>query len=427
MGMSGLFIPASEKSSIHHFNQIFVDIGDEQSIADSLSTFSSHMTNIIEIVNNFTENSLVLLDELGSGTDPVEGANLAISILEYIHENNALTVATTHYSEVKNYALVTNGFENASSEFLVDTLSPTYKLLLGVPGKSMAFAISEKLGLKKEILNSAKNKMNNSQISIEELIKNIYDDKAVIEQEKQNIINKSNEIDNLKKSLESDVSDLERKKAKIIDDAKIEARSILLDAKEQTNLALKELNSKDLNKKRNEINQKIQNLNSSTKRSKENFASLNPDEISIGMTVFSSTFNENAIVLSLPNKSNEVQIRIGNMKTKSSITSLSKNIKSDNLVSAQIVKSKKDFAPKQVSSEVNVIGQNVDEACFVIDKYLDDCSLAKLNTVRIVHGKGTGALKKGIHSFLKTHPHVNSYRIASIGEGDLGVTIVELK
>ena len=430
MAMSGLFIPATEKSKVFPFNQIFVDIGDEQSIADSLSTFSSHMTNIIEIVNNITSNSLVLLDELGSGTDPIEGANLAISILEYLHSKNVLTIATTHYSEVKNFALITNGFENASSEFNLETLTPTYKLLLGVPGKSMAFAISEKLGLKSEILKNARTKMNNSQINIEELLKNIYDDKIAIEKEKESITANSNEIKNLKKSLEEDLSNFENKKVKIIDDAKLEARNILLNAKLEANSALKELNhvsSKELNDRRNKLNKEIKNLNSVSKKQLNNKEAISLEDLFIGMVVYASTFKQNAIVLSLPNKSGDLQIQIGNMKTKVALSSLSKaNDAKDNV---EIMKKnhQNSFSSKKVSSEINVIGQNVDEATFVIDKYLDDCYLAKLNSIRIVHGKGTGALRNGIHNFLKTHPHVKSFRIASIGEGDMGVTIVELK
>ena len=429
MAMSGLFIPADEKSKVYPFSQIFVDIGDEQSIADSLSTFSSHMTNIIEIVDNITENSLVLLDELGSGTDPVEGANLAISILEYLHSKDALTIATTHYPEVKNYALITDGFENASSEFDLTALSPTYKLLLGVPGKSMAFAISEKLGLKKELLENAKSKMNTSQISIEELIKNIYDSKATIEKEKQNIIIKSNEIEELKRSLEADLSDFEKQKLKIIDDAKLEAKKILLDAKNEASYVLKELNhasSKDLNDKRNKLNEKIKELNKSSKNPPNIKEFISPEDLSVGMAVYSSTFGQNATLLSLPNKSGDVQIQIGNMKTKVALSSLSKSNNATNNIPSSGNHHKNSFSSKQVSPEINVIGQNVDEATFVIDKYLDDCYLAKLNNIRIVHGKGTGALRKGIHQFLKTHPHVKSYRIASIGEGDMGVTIVEL-
>lgn len=429
MAMSGLFIPADEKSIVCPFNQIFVDIGDEQSIADSLSTFSSHMINIVEIVNNITANSLVLLDELGSGTDPVEGANLAISILEFLHSKKALTIVTTHYSEVKNYALVTSGFENASSEFDLNTLSPTYKLLLGVPGKSMAFAISEKLGLKKELLENAKSKMNNSQINIEELIKNIYDSKATIEKEKQNIISKSNEIEKLKQSLQTDLSNFEKQKLKIIDDAKMEARNILLDAKQEANLVLKELNrasSKSLNDNRNKLNEKIKSLSKSNEKQLDNKGVIPPENISVGMTVYSSTFGQNATVLSFPNKSGDVQIQIGNMKTKVAVSSLLKPTNIVNVISVPESHNKNSFSAKQVSSEINIIGQNVDEATFVIDKYLDDCYLAKLSTVRIVHGKGTGALRNGIHKFLKTHPHVKSFRIASIGEGDMGVTIVEL-
>ncbi len=408
MAMSGLFIPARESSKIYPFEHIFVDIGDEQSIADSLSTFSSHMTTIIDIVNSATPNSLVLLDELGSGTDPVEGANLAISILEYLYSKKSLTIATTHYPEVKNYALVTNGFENASSEFSLDTLTPTYRLLLGVPGRSMAFAISEKLGLKKEILDNAKSKMNVSQINIEELLKSIYDSKSIIEEEKNSIQEKSRQIAILENSYNKKLSQLEQNKSELIEKAKLEARNILLEAKKEASLALKEIShasSKEINQKRKELNEKIQRLTPVIHSDVSNSNFLKNEDLSINMHVFASTLGQNAILLSLPNKSGDVQIQIGNVKTKVAASSLQKlNIYKDDVpISSSRVKSS-SFDIKSVSSEVNVIGKNVEEATFIIDKYLDNCMLARISPIRIIHGKGTGALRNRNSCIFKKAP-----------------------
>ena len=408
MAMSGLFIPARENSSIYPFEHIFVDIGDEQSIADSLSTFSSHMTTIIDIVNCATPNSLVLLDELGSGTDPVEGANLAISILEYLYSKKSLTIATTHYPEIKNYALVTDGFENASSEFSLDTLTPTYKLLLGVPGKSMAFAISEKLGLKKEILDNAKSKMNTSQINIEELLKSIYDSKSIIEKEKNSIQEKSRQITILENSYNKKLSQLEQNKSELMEKAKLEARNILLEAKMEANLVLKEIShasSKEINQKRKELNEKIQSLALVIHPDMSDSHFLKKEDLSVNMHVFASTLGQNAILLSLPNKSGDVQIQIGSVKTKVPASSLQKlNVyKTDVSVSSNKSKSN-SFTIKPVSSEINVIGKNVEEASFIIDKYLDNCMLARISPIRIVHGKGTGALRNRNPCIFKKAP-----------------------
>ncbi len=264
MAYSGLNIPADENSSIYVFDEIFTDIGDDQSISDSLSTFSSHMTNIVEITKKVTENSLVLVDELGSGTDPVEGANLAISILDYFKQINCITIATTHYQELKQYALVTEGFENASVEFDINTLSPTYKLLVGIPGKSNAFAISQKLGLSPSILDKAKSLMTSNEINIEELLKNIYDDKSLIEKEKLEIEQQYNQITLLRKSLERDNSLLKKQEQDLINNAKIKARDILLEAKEESSEIIKQLNkttdSKEINNLRNQLNTKIKNI-----------------------------------------------------------------------------------------------------------------------------------------------------------------------
>ena len=496
MACSGLNIPAYEKSSIYVFDSIFADIGDNQSISESLSTFSSHMLNIVDIIDKSTKNSLILVDELGSGTDPLEGANLAISILEYFKNNGSLVIATTHYPELKKYALVTKGFQNASVEFDINTLSPTYRLLLGIPGKSNAFEISEKLGLDKNIIDNAKSRMSNQDINIEELLKNIYDDKSEIEKEKEEISKELNQVSLLRKKLEVDYSDLEKKKRDLIDNAKIMARNILLEAKDEANDIIKQMNeisnnsfnniigngsaTKELNNLRNELNDKIKNvsenvgLNDALKNrlninlslnslsdngSSENLEKLDksnilsPDEIKPNMEVFVTTLNQNATVISRVSKSNTVQIQIGMMKTNVDIKYLrkpenigkstsvgklnnnsnssknnssnngSKNNSSNSIYGTSKTKINKT---KTAKTEINVIGLNVEEAIFVVDKFLDDSALAGLQSVRIIHGKGTGKLKNGIHKFLKSNPHVKYFRLGTFGEGEMGVTVVEL-
>ena len=442
MACSGLNIPVKENSSIYVFDKIFADIGDDQSISSSLSTFSSHILNIISILNNATSDSLVLIDELGSGTDPIEGANLAISILEQLHSSNILTIVTTHYPELKNYALVTDGFENASVEFDVDKLKPTYKLLIGIPGKSNAFAISKNLGLPNYIIERAKSMMTNEQINIEELLKNIYDQKSIIEQEKAEIDVKLKNISNLERSLKHDNDSLKMQEETIINNAKVKARNILLDAKEDANEIIKELNSvssnaKDANLLRNKLNKKISDINvvhnQSDKPKISNSNKLSVNEIIPNTEVFVRNFNKTGIILSRPSKSNEVQVQIGALKMNVSIEDLEK-IPSNSSISKNTnntTQLKSTFSSiskaKSVSTEINVIGYTVEEANFVVDKFLDDASLSKLQTVRIVHGKGTGKLKDGIHRFLKNHPHVKSFRMGTYGEGEMGVTVVTLK
>lgn len=433
MAMSGLHITAKEGSQIYVFDNVFADIGDEQSISDSLSTFSSHITNIATILNEATENSFILLDELGSGTDPVEGSSLAISILENLKNLKALTLSTTHYPELKHFALITDGFENASVEFNLDTLSPTYKLLLGVPGTSNAFAISRKLGISEEIISRAKEFINSDKINIEELLTNIYEDKRTIELEKEKTLENSKKIEELKQSLDYDFSKLKDQQREIINKAKQEARDILLSAKDDANDIIKEIeksqDNKTSNKLREKLNKKIDNLSIvNTESSSKKDISIN--DLKEGMNVFVNKINQEGTIISISkDKKIGVRLPLGKMFfelqdleiiDKVSSTSNTKNVKKD-------YSSKKDFKPKSISTEINVIGQNVDEACFEIDKYLDNCVLSHLESVRIVHGKGTGALRAGIHKFLKTHPHVKSFRVGTFGEGEMGVTIVELK
>ena len=430
MAMSGLNIPAKEGSSIYIFDNIFADIGDEQNILESLSTFSSHMSNISNILKSSTSDSLVLMDELGAGTDPLQGANLAISILEELNKRNCLVLCTTHYQELKQFALVTPGFKNASVEFNLETLSPTYKLLLGVPGTSNAFAISKKLGISDEIIKRAESLMKNNDIHIEDLLKSIYDDKRKIEIEKQKIEDNSKEIKILKEKLDKDLSFAENQERTLINDAKNKARDILLSAKEDANEIIKEIEKTNDNKKannlRNKLNEKINDLsitNSKTKISK----TLNKSDIILGMNVFIPSLNQVGIINSLPNKSDSVQVQIGSMKMNFNINKLEKTSQKSTISQEKDYSKRKDFSVKAFSSEINVIGYNVEEACFAIDRYLDQAVMNGLGTVRIVHGKGTGILRNGVHNFLKKHPHVKDYRIGTYGEGEMGVTVVNLK
>ena len=432
MAYSGILLPANENSSLYVFDNIFADIGDEQSIQDSLSTFSSHMINIIDILKESTSNSLILLDELGSGTDPVEGASLAISILEHFYNIGALTICTSHYPELKKYALTHEGFENASSDFDIENLCPTYKLLIGIPGKSNAFAISKKLGLSEDILNRAKTFLKEDDISIENLLKSIYDDKLSIEKEKEKIEKNSNQIEILRKSLERDNSKLNKEAENILSDAKIKAREILLDAKDEVNDIIKELNNektdlKKANALRNKLNSSINEVSEvNTVAASSNH--LSASDITIGQEVFFNKVNSTGIVYSLPNKSNEVRLQVGSIYMNAKLEDLShvkasanKNKKANSNISYSNNKA------QSVASEINVIGLNVDEALPIVDKYIDDCYMAHLEHARIVHGKGTGKLREGIHAFLRKHPHVKSFRLGTFGEGEMGVTIVYFK
>ena len=434
MACSGILIPANEGSSIYVFDNVFADIGDEQSIQESLSTFSSHMTNIIDILNIATSNSLILLDELGSGTDPVEGSSLAISILEYFHKIDALTICTTHYHELKEYALTHDDFENASSDFDVENLRPTYKLIIGVPGKSNAFAISKKLGLSEEILKRAKSLVHEDDANIEQMLKNIYDDKLEIEKEKERYTKNANQVEALRKSLERDNSNLIKEANMIITNAKQKAREILLDAKDEANYVIKELDKEELNAKnanelRNKLNNSINNLSKEYVNKESNTSNLTKDDIFVGQTLLLNKLNLEGVVLSLPNRSNEVKMQVGNAQMNIKLKDLSivnKPIKTNTKNSKGSV-SFSNNKSQSASSEINVIGLTVDEAVPIIDKYLDDCSMAKLDHVRIIHGKGTGKLRDGIITFLKKNPHVKSYRPGTFGEGEMGVTVVYLK
>ena len=436
MACSGLNIPAKENSKLFVFDEIFADIGDDQSISDSLSTFSSHITNISRLVNTCTENSLILVDELGSGTDPLEGANLAISILEYFRNKKALTIATTHYQELKKYALLTDGIQNASVEFDIENLRPTYRLLLGIPGKSNAFAIAQKLGLKKEIIDNAKTKLNKQDVDFENLLKNIYDNKLLIEKEKEEIEKNLNQITLLRKNLQRDDTDIKNKAKELINKAKNEARQILLDAKSEANSIISKMNQiassqsslTELNNLRNTLNDQIKKQSISQDTDNLNTSSIDREKIIPNAKVFVKTLGQNGIVISKISKSDEVMVQIGLIKTNVNIKFLESphNMK-DDLTKPTLQSHSSVSKTKTAKSEINVIGLTTDEAIPLVDKFLDDCFLAKLQTARIVHGKGTGKLRSSIHSFLRKHKHVKSFRIGTYGEGEMGVTIVEIK
>lgn len=429
MASYGLHIPAKPGSSIYLFDEIFADIGDEQSISDSLSTFSAHITNIAYILNNATPNSLVLIDELGSGTDPIEGSSLAISIIEYLNKNKILSIITTHYHEIKTFAISTPGLKNASVEFDLEKLLPTYKLLIGVPGRSNAFVISKKLGISDEIIENAKKYINSDTNNIEDLLNKIYRDKQLIENEKMEIENNLKQTTELKNILEKQHFDLKKQETDIINKAKSQAKNILLDAKSESDEIIKEIeksnNAKTSNNLRKTLNKKIKDL-SSEKTIIQEFTPIQENQLKIGLNVYIPSLNQNGTVISSLTKDNTVQIQIGAMKMNFKISDIS--LSNNSSIDKSIPKSKpRNLRTDSVSPEINVIGQNVEEACFTIDKYLDNCALNGLNSVRIIHGKGSGALRKGIQNYLKTHPHVKNYRIGTFGEGEMGVTIVELK
>ena len=436
MACSGLNIPADEHSSIYVFDHIYADIGDEQSISESLSTFSSHMSNIVDITNNATENSLILVDELGSGTDPLEGAHLAISILQYFTEMGAITVATSHYQELKQYALITPRFKNASVEFDIENLKPTYRLLIGIPGKSNAFAISKKLGLDASIIDRAISMIDTETIHLEDLLKTIYDDKSKIEDEKIRTALALQEAEELKKNLKHQNSDVLNKEKELIANAKQEAKQILLDAKETANSLIKDINSASSASQANKIRNKLNDEISSMRTNVEDVVVKHPiskDNIREGLSVYVSNLNAEGVVVSGISKDDTVQVQIGMMKMKVDIKYL-QEVNKTNSADGKNASSKSysysgrsSLKSQHVSPEINLLGMTVDDAIPIIDKYLDDCYLAKLSPIRIVHGKGTGALRSGIHRYLKTNKVVDSFRLGTFGEGEMGVTVVYLK
>ncbi|MBQ2835567.1 MAG: endonuclease MutS2 [Clostridia bacterium] len=435
MACSGLNIPADEPSSIYVFDNVFADIGDEQSISESLSTFSSHMSNIVGITRSASTDSLILVDELGSGTDPLEGAHLAISILQHFTELGTITVATSHYQELKKYALVTPGFKNASVEFDIENLRPTYRLLVGIPGKSNAFAISRKLGLAETIIERASSMIDKETVNLEDLLKSIYDKKSQIEDEKARTAIVLQEAEELKKNLKHQNTDVLNKEKELIANAKQEAKQILLDAKETANSLIKDIgnstSASQANKLRNKLNEEISSINKTNIEDVEIAHPISREDIKVGLDVFVANLKSEGKVISNISKDDTVQVQIGVMKLKVDIKQLQEitksNKPSDDKITNYNYSGRSSLKSQHVSPEINLIGLTVDEAIPIIDKYLDDCYMAKLSSARIVHGKGTGALRNGIHRYLKTNKLVDTFRLGTFGEGEMGVTIVSLK
>ncbi|MBE6008113.1 MAG: endonuclease MutS2, partial [Lachnospiraceae bacterium] len=439
MGQSGLHIPAFDNSELSVFDEVFPDIGDEQSIEQSLSTFSAHMTNIINILDNVTDRSLVLFDELGAGTDPTEGAALAMSIIETLRKRGIRTAVTTHYSELKVYALSTDKVENACCEFSVETLRPTYRLLIGIPGKSNAFAISKKLGLSDSIISMAKDYIDQENIKFEDVITDLEISKrtVVIEQERAEQYRKQAEA--LKKEVETQRAKTREQKEKILNNAREEARLIYQKAKEEADSIIKELNrqaknkanSNELNDTRRKLKDKINSMNeeefkaAARKRKKHE----PPKSLKVGDKVYIVSFDQHGTVITAPDANKEVMVQMGIMKIKVPMA----EVAIDDYVEKEQVKEKKSgFKMKTgksqyVSPEIDCRGQLVEEALGNIDKYIDDSYLAGLKQVTIIHGKGTGALRSAVQVYLRKNPHVKSYRYGLYGEGEMGVTVVELK
>lgn len=437
MGQSGLHIPALDGSKLAVFEEVYADIGDEQSIEQSLSTFSSHMNNIVSFLENADQRSLVLFDELGAGTDPTEGAALAISILSFLKNLQVRTMATTHYSELKVYALSTDGVENASCEFNVETLQPTYRLLIGIPGKSNAFAISGKLGLPDFIIEEAKKHITEQDVEFEDLISDLESSRREIEKEQEEIRMYKSEIETLNEKLKQKHELLEERKAKLIKEANEQAREILQEAKEYADQTIKKFNkanisSKDLENERNQLRQKLDSVNSKlTLRSKKTSSKkISPESLKVGDPVRVLSLNLDGTVSTLPNIKGDLFVQMGVLRSQVNIKNLEMLDKAKETItqkhntgSGKIKMSKSSM----ISPEINLIGQTVDEAISTLDKYLDDAYLSQLPHVTVVHGKGTGALRQAVHSYLKRQSHVTSFRLGVFGEGESGVTIVEFK
>ena len=438
MGLSGLHIPAADLSRISIFTEVYADIGDEQSIEQSLSTFSSHMTNVVEFLRVADEKSLVLFDELGAGTDPTEGAALAIAILGFLHDRGIRTMATTHYSEIKIYALRTAGVENACCEFNVDTLSPTYRLLIGVPGKSNAFAISRKLGLPEELIDSARELLSTEDESFEDVISGLEKERAELEEEKAAAAAARIEIEKLRKELKEKEANLTMRKRDILSDSSEEARKILQEAKDYADRTISWYakhggNTREMEQERTKLRERMDTLGKNVKTiesGQKEKGTLTVKDLQIGDLVKVISLGLKGTVSTLPDAKGNVFVTLGVMRTKVRIDDLIKldeeEITAPNLkrTSSGRISMSKSLS---VSPEINLLGKTVDEAASELDKYLDDAALAHLETVRIVHGKGTGALRAGVHKYLKRNRHVKSFRLGEFGEGDAGVTIAVLK
>ena len=440
MGQSGLHIPALDRSELSIFDEVYADIGDEQSIEQSLSTFSSHMTNVVSFIEKADPHSLVLFDELGAGTDPTEGAALAIAILNHLQKQGIRTMATTHYSELKVYALSTPGVENASCEFDVETLRPTYRLLIGVPGKSNAFAISGKLGLPSYIIDEAKKQISEQDESFEDVISTLEANRVTIEKERLEIEKYKEEIHTLKSQLEAKQEKLDQRKERIIQEANEEAHAILREAKEYADQTMKNFHKfgqanisvKEMEAERQKLRQKMTKVEKNISiKEKKTTGSLKASDLHLGDGVKVLSLNLKGTVSSLPDSKGFLFVQMGIMRSKIHISDLAllqeeAVITAPNMqkTSAGKIKMSKSSS---VGIEINLLGKTVDEAIAELDKYLDDAYLAHIPSVRIVHGKGTGALRKGVHNYLRKVKYVSSFRLGEFGEGDAGVTIVEFK
>ena len=440
MGQAGLHIPALDRSELAVFHDVYADIGDEQSIEQSLSTFSSHMTNIVSFLKQVDERSLVLFDELGAGTDPTEGAALAIAILNHLHGRGIRTMATTHYSELKVYALSTPGVENACCEFDLETLRPTYHLLIGIPGKSNAFAIAGKLGLPDYIIEEARTHLTEQDESFEDLLTDLETSKRTIQKEQEEIAAYRRELERLKAETKEKQERLEAQRERILREANEKAHSILADAKETADETMRNfrkfgkesISAAEMEKERERLRKKMDAARSGMKMEPQKPRKQHkPGDFKLGESVKVLSMNLTGTVTALPDSKGNVTVQMGILRSQVNISDL------------EIIEEKPSYTAKQmqktgkgklkmgksfsVSPEINLLGKTVDEAVAELDKYLDDASLAHLSTVRVVHGKGTGALRSGIHSYLKRQKHVKSFRLGAFGEGDAGVTIVELK
>ncbi len=442
LGQAGLHIPASDHSELAVFEEVYADIGDEQSIEQSLSTFSAHMTNIVSFWEQADERSLVLFDELGAGTDPTEGAALAIAILSGLHRRNVRTIATTHYSELKVFALSTPGVENGCCEFSVETLRPTYRLLIGVPGKSNAFAISEKLGLPDYVIEEAKGHLSQEEENFEDVISDLESSRLVIEREREEINRYKQEIEELKSRLERKEDRLESSREAILQKAREEAQAILRDAKEYADESIRKYNklgserdaSRAMEQERTRLREKMSGLQKDMglKNDKKPKKELTAKDLRIGDGVKVLSMNLKGTVSTLPDARGNLTVQMGILRSQVNIKDLEK------LEDIPVYKTSsgsrggggskiKMSKSASISSELNLLGRTTDEAIVELDKYLDDAYLAHLSPVRIVHGKGTGALRKAVHQYLRRQKHVASYRLGEFGEGDAGVTIVEFK
>lgn len=441
MGQAGLHIPAFDSSQLAVFDDVFADIGDEQSIEQSLSTFSAHMTNTVSIINSVTPNCLVLFDELGAGTDPTEGAALAMAIIQLLHKMNVRTAVTTHYSELKVYALSTEGVENACCEFDVETLRPTYRLLIGIPGKSNAFAISKKLGLPDYVIDSAKEFISSENVKFEDVITDLEISKKTVVYEQERAEQFRKEAERLKNEVEKQRAKINDQREKILADARNEARMVYQQAKEESDRIIKEMNKamreksanqNKMNEKRSELKSKVTKMDEAiSKAQKKKVAAVKPiQNLKAGDNVYVVSFDKTGVALSAPDSNGDVMVQTGNMKLKVPLNELTyyepkKEPKSN--ASRNISTKVRAGKSQYIASEIDCRGQNVEEGLGNIDKYLDDAFLAGLKTVTIIHGKGTGVLRAAVQKYLRTNPHVRTFRPGVYGEGEMGVTIVELK